>query len=135
MKIAVAGVGYVGLSIATLLSQKYEVMAYDIVPEKVDMINKRISPIKDEYIEKYFKEKKLNLKATLDYKEAIKDADFVIISTPTNYDDEKNYLFFLIFLNFDNKFIKSFLNKITFPKTTIIIDIKNVIIPLIVQSK
>ena len=91
MKIAVAGTGYVGLSLATLLSVKNEVVAFDIIKEKVDMINNRISPIKDEYIEKYFKEKKLNLKATLDYKEAIKDADFVIISTPTNYDDEKNY--------------------------------------------
>ena len=91
MKIAVAGTGYVGLSLATLLSVKNEVYALDIIKEKVDMINSRISPIKDEYIEKYFKEKKLNLKATLDYKEAFKDAEFVIISTPTNYDDEKNY--------------------------------------------
>ena len=91
MKIAVAGTGYVGLSLATLLSQKNEVMALDIIPEKVEMINNRISPIKDEYIEKYFKEKNLNLKATLDYKEALKDAEYVIISTPTNYDEEKNY--------------------------------------------
>ena len=91
MKIAVAGTGYVGLSLATLLAQKNEVYALDIIPEKVDMINNRISPIKDEYIEKYFKEKELNLKATLDYKEAFKDAKFIIISTPTNYDDEKNY--------------------------------------------
>ena len=91
MKIAVAGTGYVGLSLATLLSQNNEVYALDVVPEKVDMINKRISPIKDEYIEKYFKEKKLNLTATLDYEEAFKDAKFVIISTPTNYDDELNY--------------------------------------------
>ena len=91
MKIAVAGTGYVGLSLATLLSQNHEVYALDIVQEKVDMINNRISPIKDEYIEKYFKEKKLNLKATLDYKEAFKDAKFVIISTPTNYDDELNF--------------------------------------------
>ncbi|MBR3660936.1 MAG: nucleotide sugar dehydrogenase [Bacilli bacterium] len=91
MKIAVAGTGYVGLSLATLLSVKNEVIALDIIPEKVEMINNRISPIKDEYIEEYFKEKKLNLKATLDYKEAINGSDFVIISTPTNYDDEKNY--------------------------------------------
>lgn len=91
MKIAVAGTGYVGLSLATLLSQKYEVMALDIVPEKVEKINKRISPIEDEYIEKFFKEKELNLKATLDYQEAFKDAKYIIISTPTNYDDEKNF--------------------------------------------
>ena len=91
MKIAVAGTGYVGLSLATLLSTKNEVVAYDIMPKKVDMINKRISPIKDEYIEKYFAEKDLNLKATLDYKEAFEDAKFVIISTPTNYDDILNH--------------------------------------------
>lgn len=91
MKIAVAGTGYVGLSLATLLSQKNEVVALDVVPEKVEKINNRISPIKDEYIEKYFAEKKLNLKATLDYKEAFEGAEYVIISTPTNYDAEKNY--------------------------------------------
>lgn len=91
MKIAVAGTGYVGLSLATLLSEKNEVVALDIIPEKVEMINNRISPIQDEYIEKYFKEKKLNLKATLDYKEAFKGAKFIIISTPTNYDSEKDY--------------------------------------------
>lgn len=91
MKIAVAGTGYVGLSLATLLSQKNEVVALDIIPEKVEMINKRQSPIKDKEIEEFFKNKKLNLKATLDYKEAFKDAEFIIISTPTNYDDEKNY--------------------------------------------
>ena len=91
MKIAVAGTGYVGLSLATLLSKKNEVIALDIIPEKIEMINNRISPIKDEYIEKYFKEKELNLKATLDYKEALRDAEYVIISTPTNYDEEKNY--------------------------------------------
>ena len=91
MKIAVAGTGYVGLSLATLLSQNNEVMALDIIPEKVEKINNRISPIKDEYIERYFKEKHLNLKATLDYKEAFKNAEFVIISTPTNYDEEKNF--------------------------------------------
>lgn len=91
MKIAVAGTGYVGLSLATLLSQKNEVYALDVIPEKVEKINKKISPIKDEYIEKYFAEKKLNLKATLDYKEAFEGAEFVIISTPTNYDPEKDY--------------------------------------------
>ena len=91
MKIAVAGTGYVGLSLATLLSQKNEVYALDVIPEKVEMINNRISPIKDEKIEEYFKTKKLNLKATLDYKEAFKDAKFIIISTPTNYNDELNF--------------------------------------------
>ena len=91
MKIAVAGTGYVGLSLATLLSQKYEVVALDIIPEKVDMINKRISPIKDKEIEEFFKEKKLNLRATLDYKDAFKGANFVVISTPTNYDDITNH--------------------------------------------
>ena len=91
MKIAVAGTGYVGLSLATLLSQKNEVVALDVIPEKVKIINNRISPIKDEYIEKYFNEKELNLKATLDYNEAFMGAKFIIISTPTNYDSEKNY--------------------------------------------
>ena len=91
MKIAVAGTGYVGLSIATLLSQNHEVMAVDIVPEKVEKINKRISPIQDEYIEKYLKEKKLNLMATLDAESAYKDADFVVIAAPTNYDSKKNF--------------------------------------------
>lgn len=91
MKIAVAGIGYVGLSLATLLSQKNEVYALDVIPEKVEMINNRISPIKDEKIEEFFKTKKLNLKATLDYKEAFKDAKFIIISTPTNYNDELNF--------------------------------------------
>ena len=91
MKIAVAGTGYVGLSIATLLSQNHEVMAVDIVPEKVEKINKRISPIQDEYIEKYLKEKQLNLTATLDAETAYKDADFVVIAAPTNYDSKKNF--------------------------------------------
>ena len=91
MKIAVAGTGYVGLSIATLLSQNHEVMAVDIVPEKVEKINKRISPIQDEYIEKYLKEKELNLVATLDAEAAYKDADFVVIAAPTNYDSKKNF--------------------------------------------
>ena len=91
MKIAVAGTGYVGLSLAVLLSQNNEVCALDVVKEKVEMINNRISPIKDKEIEEFLKTKELNLKATLDYKEAFKDAKFVIISTPTNYDDEKNF--------------------------------------------
>ena len=91
MKIAVAGTGYVGLSIATLLSQNHEVMAVDIVPDKVEKINKRISPIQDEYIEKYLKEKDLNLTATLDAEAAYKDADFVVIAAPTNYDSKKNF--------------------------------------------
>ena len=91
MKIAVAGTGYVGLSIATLLSQNHEVIAVDIVPEKVEKINKRISPIQDEYIEKYLKEKELNLTATLDAESAYKDADFVVIAVPTNYDSKKNF--------------------------------------------
>ena len=91
MKIAVAGTGYVGLSIATLLSQKNEVVAYDIIPEKVELINKRISPIKDKEIEEYFSHRNLNLRATLDYKDAFTDAKYIVISTPTNYDDEKNF--------------------------------------------
>ena len=91
IQIAVAGTGYVGLSIATLLSQNHQVTAVDVIPEKVEKINKRISPIQDEYIEKYFAEKKLNLKATLDGASAYKDADFVVIAAPTNYDPQKNY--------------------------------------------
>ena len=84
LKIAVAGTGYVGLSIATLLSQHHKVMAVDIVPEKVELINSKKSPIQDEYIEKYLAEKELNLTATLDAKEAYSDADFVVIAAPTN---------------------------------------------------
>ena len=91
MKIAVAGTGYVGLSIATLLSQHHEVMAVDIIPEKVELINQRKSPIQDEYIEKYLAEKDLNLTATLDAEAAYKDADFVVIAAPTNYDSRKNF--------------------------------------------
>lgn len=116
MKIAVAGTGYVGLSLATLLSQRNEVIALDVIPEKVNMINNRISPIQDEYIEKYFAEKDLNLKATLDYKEALSDADFVIISTPTNYDEVTNY--------FDTSSVEDIIVKvkeINNPKTTIVI--------------
>ena len=91
MKIAVAGTGYVGLSIATLLSQHNEVMAVDIIPEKVNLINQKKSPIQDEYIEKYLAEKDLNLVATLDAEAAYKDADFVVIAAPTNYDSKKNF--------------------------------------------
>ena len=105
MKIAVAGTGYVGLSIATLLSQKNEVVALDIIKEKVDMINKRISPIKDKEIEEFFKNKKLNLRATLDYKDAFKDADYIIISTPTNYDDKENY--------FDTSSVEDIIKKVS----------------------
>lgn len=90
-KIAVAGTGYVGLSIATLLAQHHRVTTVDVIPEKVDKINRRISPIQDEYIEKYLAEKELNLTATLDGKDAYKDADFVVIAAPTNYDPVKNY--------------------------------------------
>ena len=91
MKIAVAGTGYVGLSMATLLAQHNEVMAVDIMPEKVEKINRRVSPIQDDYIEKYFAEKELNLVATLDAESAYKDAEFVIIAAPTNYDSQKNF--------------------------------------------
>ena len=91
LKIAVAGTGYVGLSIATLLSQHHKVTAVDIVPEKVELINNKKSPIQDEYIEKYLAEKKLDLTATLDAKEAYSDADFVVIAAPTNYDSKKNF--------------------------------------------
>ena len=91
IKVAVAGTGYVGLSIATLLAQRHQVTAVDVVPEKVEKLNKRISPIQDDYIEKYLAEKPLNLVATLDGKAAYKDADFVVIAAPTNYDPVKNY--------------------------------------------
>ena len=104
MKIAVAGTGYVGLSMATLLSQHHEVMAVDIIAEKVEMINKRISPIHDDYIEKYFAEKELNLVATLDADAAYKDAEFVIIAAPTNYDPVKNF--------FDTSAVESVIKKV-----------------------
>ena len=91
MKIAVAGTGYVGMSMATLISQRHSVVAVDIVPEKVDMVNRRVSPIQDEYIEQYFAERDLDLVATLDAESAYRDADFVIIATPTNYDPKKNF--------------------------------------------
>jgi len=98
MKIAVAGAGYVGLSIATLLAQNNKVNLVDVVPEKVEKVNNRISPIQDEYIEKYFKEKKLDLVATLDGAAAYKDAEFVVIAAPTNYDPVKNF--------FDTKYVE-----------------------------
>ena len=104
MKIAVAGTGYVGLSMATLLAQHNEVVAVDIVPEKVDMINRRVSPIQDEYIEKFFAEKNLNLVATLDAESAYRDADFVIIAAPTNYDSQKNF--------FDTSAVESVIDKV-----------------------
>lgn len=121
MKIAIAGTGYVGLSLATLLSQYHEVVALDIVPEKVRMLNEFISPIQDEYIEKYFAEVKngtckLNLRATLDYKEAFNNADFVIISTPTNYDEEQNF--------FDTSSIEDVIEKVLSlgnPNTTMVV--------------
>ena len=91
LKIAVAGTGYVGLSIATLLAQRHKVMAIDIIPEKVELINRRMSPIQDDYIEEYLAEKDLDLTATLDAKEAYTDADFVVIAAPTNYDSKKNF--------------------------------------------
>ncbi len=104
MKIAVAGTGYVGLSMATLLAQHNEVVAVDIIPEKVAMINRRVSPIQDEYIEKFFAEKDLNLTATLDAEAAYRDADFVIIATPTNYDSQKNF--------FDTSAVESVIDKV-----------------------
>jgi len=121
MKIAVAGTGYVGLSLATLLSGGNEVVALDIVPDKVRMLNEFISPIQDEYIEKYFKEakdgtRKLNLRATLDYKDAFDGADFVIISTPTNYDEEQNF--------FDTSSVEDVIEKVISmnnPNTTMVI--------------
>lgn len=91
LRIAVAGTGYVGLSIATLLAQNHQVTAVDVIPEKVDKINRRISPIQDEYIEKYFAERELDLTATLDGRSAYADADFVVIAAPTNYDPVKNF--------------------------------------------
>ena len=104
MKITVAGTGYVGLSLATLLSERHEVIALDVVKEKVEKINNRVSPIQDNEIEKFFKEKKLNLKATIDWKEALKDADYVIISTPTNYDEVTNY--------FDTSLVEDIIKKV-----------------------
>lgn len=115
MKITIAGTGYVGLSLAILLGEHHKVTALDVIPEKVKLINKRISPIKDEYIEEYFQKKPLNLAATLDYQAAFKEADFIIISTPTDYDDKTNH--------FDTSSIEDVLDKISDinPETNIII--------------
>ena len=104
MKIAVTGTGYVGLSIATLLAQHHTVMAVDVIPEKVDKINARVSPIQDEYIEKFFAEKELDLTATLDAEKAYRDAEFVIIAAPTNYDAKKNF--------FDTSAVESVIDKV-----------------------
>ena len=115
MRIAVAGTGYVGLSIATLLAQHNEVVAVDVVPEKVEKINNRISPIQDEYIEKFFAEKDLNLRATLDGREAYRNAEFVVIAAPTNYDPQKNF--------FDTHHIEDVINLVleVNPEATMII--------------
>jgi len=119
MKIAVAGTGYVGLSLATLLSQDNEVYALDVIPEKVEKINSRISPIQDEYIEKYFSEKALNLTATLDYEEAFKDAKFIIISTPTNYDEKTQF--------FDTSSVEEIIEKVIKTNSDAIMVIKSTI--------
>ena len=119
MKIAVAGTGYVGLSMATLLAQYNEVVAVDIIPEKVEKINNRISPIQDEYIEKYFAEKELNLTATLDAEAAYKDADFVIVAAPTNYDSQKNF--------FDTSAVENVIELVMKYNPTAIIIIKSTI--------
>lgn len=118
-KIAVAGTGYVGLSIAILLSQNHQVVAVDIVKDKVDLINKRKSPIQDEYIEKYLSEKKLNLEATLDTEYAYKDADFVVIATPTNYDSKTQY--------FDTSAVEEVINRVTQLNSKAIMIIKSTI--------
>ena len=119
MKIAVAGTGYVGLSIATLLAQHNEVVAVDVVPEKVTAINDRKSPIKDAYIEKYFAEKQLNLRATLNAKEAYCEADFVVVAVPTNYDSQKNF--------FDTSLVEQVINEIIEHNSTAIIVIKSTV--------
>lgn len=119
MKIAIAGTGYVGLSLAVLLAQKHEIAAVDIIPEKVDLINRRISPIQDDYIEKYFAEKQLNLYATLNAEEAYKDAEYVIVATPTNYDSKQNY--------FDTSAVESVIEKVTSCNPDAVIVIKSTI--------
>lgn len=117
--IAVAGTGYVGLSIATLLAQHNHVIAVDVVPQKVDMVNNGISPIKDDYIEKYLREKHLDLKATIDAKEAYKNADFVVVATPTNYDPERNY--------FDTSSVEEVIEKVVNLNPDAVIVIKSTI--------
>ena len=119
MKIAVAGAGYVGLSMATLLSQKHHVTVVDVVPEKVEMINRRQSPIQDEYIERYFAEKKLDLVSTLDAEAAYKDAEFVIIAAPTNYDPKKNF--------FDTSAVDSVIEAVSVVNPDAVIVIKSTI--------
>ena len=119
MTIAVAGTGYVGLSIATLLAQHHKVLAVDIIPEKVDMINRRQSPIQDEYIEKYFAEKELDLIATLDAEKAYKEAEYVVIAAPTNYDSQKNY--------FDTSAVESVIQLVQKVNPTAIMVIKSTI--------
>ena len=118
-KIAVAGTGYVGLSIATLLAQNNKVTAVDVIPEKVEMVNHGISPIKDDYIEKYLAEKDLNLKATLDAEEAYKDADFVVVATPTNYDPDRNY--------FDTSSVEEVIRKVVEVNPSAVIVVKSTI--------
>ena len=119
MRIAIAGTGYVGLSIATLLAQHHHVVAVDIVPEKVEMINRRISPIRDEYIEKYFAEKTLDLVATLDAHTAYREAELVVIAAPTNYDPQKNY--------FDTSAVESVIQIVTEVNPNAIMVIKSTI--------
>ena len=119
MNISVAGTGYVGLSIATLLAQHNNVTAIDIVPERVDMINRRVSPIQDEYIEKYLKEKELNLTATLDWEAGYKSADYVVIATPTNYDSVRNF--------FDTSAVEDVIGKVMQVNPTAIMVIKSTI--------
>ena len=119
MKIAVAGVGYVGLSIATLLAQNHQVTLVDVIQNKVDKVNKRISPIQDEYIEKYFVEKDLNLTATLDSASAYRDADFVVIAAPTNYDPVKNF--------FDTRYVEQVIELVLSVNTNAIMIIKSTI--------
>ena len=119
MNITVAGTGYVGLSIATLLAQHNNVTAVDIVPERVDMINRRVTPIQDEYIEKYFKEKELNLTATLDWESGYKSADYVVIATPTNYDSVRNF--------FDTSAVEDVIGKVMQVNPTAIMVIKSTI--------
>lgn len=119
IKIAVAGTGYVGMSIATLLAQHHEVTSVDVVPERVDMVNKKKSPIQDDYIEKYLNEIPLNLKATLDAREGYKDADFVVIAAPTNYDPQKNF--------FDTSAVESVIDKVLEINPKVIMVIKSTI--------
>lgn len=119
LKIAVAGMGYVGLSLATLIAQKHEVVAVDIIPEKIEMINNKKSPIKDDYIEKFLKEKKLNLTATTDSMATYKDVDFVIIAAPTNYDPQKNF--------FDTSSVEQVINLVTRANPEAIIVIKSTV--------